>query len=388
MRRPQVMNAEHWRDMVVQFRRDLHRIPELGFSEVKTSAYLRDRLAEMRLIARPIAGTGLLADIVGERGPGRTVALRADMDGLPVQEETTLSFPSEHAGVMHACGHDGHMAMVLAAALRLQAARSDYRGTVRVLFQPSEERPPGGAVKMIAEGALDGVDEIYGLHVWSAQPTGTVELGEGPQMANDDEFTIRIYGRGGHGSEPESTRDAALIAAQTVVNLQTIVSRRVPARRPVVVTCGTLAAGTAFNIIAERAEITGTVRTYDDAMRARVETELRNIAVRTAQMVGARAEVEYTHGYPAVVNHAAAVAKWRAALVAETEVAVRESEPKLAAEDFSYYLQKVPGAFMFVGAAPTEGEPYPQHSSHLEINEDALIVGTEALVRIALASLV
>ncbi len=382
------MNADDWRAVVVQFRRDLHRIPELGFSELKTSAYLRDRLAEMGLSARPMAGTGLIADIAGGRGPGRTVALRADMDGLPVQEETTLSFPSQHQGVMHACGHDAHMAMVLAAALRLQAARDDYRGTVRVLFQPSEERPPGGALKMIAEGALDGVDEIYGLHVWATQPTGTVALSEGPQMANDDEFAIRIFGRGGHGSEPESTRDAALIAAQTIVNLQTIVSRRIPARRPVVVTCGTISAGTAFNIVAERAQITGTVRTYDEAMRARVETELRHIAVTTAQLVGADAEVVYTHGYPAVVNHATAVSKWRDALAADQWIAVSESEPKLAAEDFSYYLQKVPGAFMFVGAAPIEGEPYPQHSSHLEINEDALLVGTQALVRIARVGLV
>lgn len=373
-----------WNALAIRFRRDLHQIPELAFEEFETQAYLREALSEMGIDARSIAGTGLIADIPGRGGSGRMIALRADMDGLPISEETDLAFSSRHPGIMHACGHDGHMAMLLAAAAELNDRR-DYRGAIRLLFQPSEERPPGGAMKMIEEGALDGVDEIYGLHLWAPQPMGTVEVGFGAQMANADEFRIRIQGRGGHGAEPQATQDAVVIAALTVVNLQTIVSRRVPAMAPVVVSCGTIAAGSTFNIIAERAEITGTVRTYDTATQEQVAAAIEHIAKTTAALWGATAEVTYLRGYPAVVNHEAQVKRWLAAL--DPSILVNPAVPKLGAEDFSYYLQRVPGALMFVGAEPDDKVTYPQHSSHLRINEKALQVGREALVAIALASL-
>ncbi len=375
---------DKWNELAISFRRDLHQIPELAFNEVKTQAYLVDALRGMGIEARTIAGTGLVADIQGRTGTRRTVALRADMDGLPIAEETGLEFSSRHPGVMHACGHDGHMAMVLAAAAELQASR-DFPGRVRLIFQPSEEQPPGGAPRMISEGALEGVDEIYGLHLWAPQATGTVELGDGPKMANADEFKLQISGQGGHGSEPEATKDAVLIAAMTVVNLQTIVSRMVPATEPVVVSCGKISAGTTFNIIAERAEILGTVRTYEATMQAEVEAAIAHIAHTTAALWGATAELTYWRGYPAVVNHAEAVQRWLDALNAKLEVS--SGRPKLGAEDFSYYLQHVPGAFMFVGARPDEGPVYPQHSSHLRINERALAIGREALVAVARASL-
>ncbi len=375
---------DDWNALAIRFRRDLHRIPELAFAEVKTQAYVKAALAELGIASTAMAGTGLVAEILGNHGPGRTVALRADMDGLPMMEATGLEFSSLHPGVMHACAHDGHMAMVLAAAAELCTHR-DFRGTVRLLFQPSEERLPGGAVKMIEEGALAGVDEIYGLHLWAPQAVGTVELGEGAQMANADEFRIIIHGHGGHGSEPEATQDAVVIAALTVVNLQTIVARRVPARAAVVVTCGTIAAGRTFNIIAESAEITGTVRTYDGAIQDQVEAVLTQIARTTAQLWGATADVTYVRGVPAVVNHPQPVARWLKALDAEVEL--KPAVPKLGAEDFAYYLQQVPGAFMFVGAEPDEGPTYPQHSPHLQINEKALAIGREALVAIARASL-
>lgn len=238
---------------------------------------------------------------------------------------------------------------------------------------------------MIAEGALDGVDEIYGLHIWAEDPMGTLGLAPGPQMANADEFAIHIRGRGGHGSEPERTKDAVLLAAQTIVNLQTIVARRVPAREPVVVTVGMVRAGDSFNVIAERAELSGTTRTYSDAMRARVETEIRRIVSATAQLAAADASVDYREGYPALVNHPEAVAAWSRAV--REVVTVREVPPRLGAEDFAYYLQRIPGAFGFLGARPEHGEVYPQHSPHLVINEQALAVGTEILVRGARSAL-
>ncbi len=375
---------DDWNALAVRFRRDLHQIPELAFSEVKTQAYLKDALAQMGIAARPMAGTGLVAEIVGKLGRGRAVALRADMDGLPVSEDTGLDFSSQHAGVMHACGHDGHMAMLLAAAAELNQHR-EFSGTVRLVFQPSEERLPGGAVKMIAEGVLEGIDEIYGVHLWSTQPVGTVEVGAGPQMAAADEFRIIIHGRGGHGSEPEATQDAVVIAALTVVNLQTIVSRRVPAQAAVVVSCGTIAAGGTFNVIAERAEITGTVRTYDAAIQSQVESAIGHIAHTTAELWGASAEVTYHRGVPAVVNHPVSVERWLNALA--SAVVIKPAVPKLGAEDFAYYLQQIPGAFMFIGAEPDDAVAYPQHSAHLNINEEALAVGRKALVAAALASL-
>ena len=373
----------NWDRAAVEFRRDLHRIPELAFEERKTQAYLEARLSGWGIDCCRMAGTGLVADIRGDLGDGPIVAVRADMDALPMTEETGFDFASEHPGKMHACGHDGHMAMVLAAAGELNEKR-DFRGTVRVLFQPSEEKG-GGALKMIAEGCLDGVSEIFAVHLWSMQETGTVQLGEGPQMASAEGFQIVIHGRGGHGSEPESTRDAVLIAAQTVVNLQTVVARKVPAREPVVVSCGTLHAGDTFNVIAERAEITGEVRTYDPGIQQRVAAEIRRIAETTAAMSEAVAEVRYMPGCPALFNHGESVRKWLAAL--DPDVRVIPPVPKLSAEDFADYLQRVPGAFMFVGAAPDNGEAFPQHSSHMTINERALGIGEKAILSACKAAL-
>lgn len=367
-----------WREHVVRYRRDLHRIPELGFQEVKTSRYLADALSGMGLSPVKMAQTGLVADIRGRR-EGPTIALRADMDGLPLQEETGLAFASEHPGVMHACGHDGHMAIVLACAERLAADR-DFPGTVRVLFQPSEERPPGGAPQMIAEGCLEGVDEVLGLHLWASDPVGTASVRSGAIMANADQFRIRVYGRGGHGSEPQATQDAVLIASQIVVNLQTVVARRVSPLEPVVVTCGTIQSGVTFNIIAERAEITGTVRTLSAGAQNRVREEMQAIVEATARMHGARAELLYEVGYPAVINHEASVRRLENSLAGV--VTVMHPNPSMGGEDFAYYLHERPGVFFFLGCRP-DGDAYPHHSPHFQLNEDALDVGVEALYRSA-----
>lgn len=366
-----------WEEHVVQYRRDLHQIPELAFQEHKTHEYLWEHLEALGLSPKKLGGTGIIADIDG-RGPGKHIAIRADMDGLPLPEETGLAYSSQHPGVMHACGHDGHMAIGLALAERLVTERQ-FDGTVRMLFQPAEESPPGGALPMIQEGALEGIDEVYGLHLWASDPCGTVGIKPGAMMANADLFTIRIQGVGGHGSEPERTQDAVLIASQIVVNLQTIVSRRVRAFEPAVVTCGTIQGGHTFNIIAESAQVTGTVRTFSLDTQARVEAEIRRIAERTAALYDAQATVEYVKGYPMVMNHEAEAVRWAENLRGLVEV--RTPEPSMGGEDFSYFLHHRPGAFLFLGASEDGRQSPPHHSPHFVINEKALPIGVEVLYR-------
>ncbi|MCY0879451.1 MAG: amidohydrolase [Firmicutes bacterium] len=370
-----------WSDDVVTYRRALHRIPELAFQEEATRDYLEEHLTGLGLAPRRAGGTGLVVDIAGQR-PGPCLAIRADMDGLPLTEETGLNFASEHPGIMHACGHDGHMAIVLALADRL-VAEPMFSGTVRLIFQPAEERPPGGAQRLIAEGALDGVDEIYGLHLWADFPVGVAGIKEGAMMANADQFTVRIQGKGGHGSQPEATQDAVLIAAQTVVNLQTVVSRRVPPLEPAVVSCGTIHGGQTFNIIAETAEITGTVRTLSMDTQRLIEEEIRRIAQGTAALYGAQAELIYDKGYPAVLNHERAVAIWKERLRGLVEVI--RPQPSMGGEDFAYYLQQRPGAFLFLGAKPGHGTAFPHHSPHFVIDERALPLGVEVFYRLICA---
>lgn len=365
-----------WEQDVVKYRRDLHRIPELAFHEFQTRDYLLEHLNTLGLTPRLIKETGIAVDIDGQ-GEGKHIAIRADIDGLPLAEETDLPFSSEHQNIMHACGHDGHMAIVLALADRLAAERK-FRGTVRLLFQPAEERPPGGALDLIEGGVLEGIDEVYGLHLWANDPVGVVGLKGGPMMANADQFTITIKGVGGHGSQPEATKDAVLIAAQTVVNLQTIVSRRVRAFEPAVVTCGTIRSGHTFNIIAETAEVTGTVRTFSPETQSLIEEEIRRIAERTALLYDAKAVVAYEKGYPVVMNHDREAKAWAEKLRGLVEVT--SPEPSMGGEDFAYYLQHRPGAFLFLGCGQEGGSP-PHHSPHFMVDERALPLGVEVLYR-------
>jgi len=360
----------------ITWRRDLHQIPELAFEEVETAAYIERELERLGLKPARLGKTGLMADIEGN-GAGPTVALRADMDGLPLAEDSGEPFSSRHDGVMHACGHDLHMTILL-GTVRALVSRHDFPGRVRVMFQPSEERPPGGAPDLIRRGVLEGVDGVLGLHVWSGYPVGTVALKHGTMMANSDRFRIRVHGRGGHGSEPDTAKDAVLIASQIVVNLQPIVSRRVSPLEAAVVTAGTIQGGVTFNIIAEEAEVTGTVRTLNAGTQALVEQEIRVVAESTARMHGARVDVEYLHGYPAVINHASVVDGWREALAGAVHLI--EPRPSMGGEDFAYYLKERPGAFAFLGAAP-DGEVFPHHSPHFRASEAALPIGVTVLER-------
>ncbi len=360
----------------ITWRRDLHQIPELAFEEFETADYLERELLRLGLSPVRLGKTGLMADIAG-RASGPTVALRADMDGLPLVEDSGEPFSSRHEGVMHACGHDMHMTILLGAIEGL-LARRDFPGQVRIMFQPSEERPPGGAPDLIARGVLEGVDVVLGLHVWSGFPVGTVGIRPGTMMANSDRFRIRIHGRGGHGSEPDTAKDAVLIASQIVVNLQTIVSRRVSPMEAAVVTAGTIRGGVTFNIIAEDAEVTGTVRTLNHGTQALVEEEIRVVAENTARMHGATAELEYMYGYPAVINHGPVVDAWRAAVGRDAHFI--EPSPSMGGEDFAYYLKERPGAFAFLGAAP-DTEVFPHHSPHFRVSEEALPIGVMLLER-------
>jgi amidohydrolase len=358
----------------------LHEYPELSFKEFETAKRIESELKSMGLSPRRMAGTGVVADIQGLNG-GRTVALRADMDGLPVEEENKLDYASKNRGVMHACGHDAHVAMLLGVAKILSGNRDKFRGRVRLMFQPAEEQPPGGAQQLIAEGVLEGVDYVLGQHVLSNIPAGKVAVYYGPLMANSDKFVVRLHGRGGHGSAPHETVDPIVAASYYVVLAQTIVSRRVDPVKAAVVTFGTFNSGYRFNIIAAHAELTGTVRTLDDGTRSIVRTELKKLLDGVCGSMGLLCDFEYEEGYPVVVNNPD-VAK-----VVETAVveilgkdAVLHPDPVMASEDFGYYMKKVPGAFYFLGVGnPDKGITSPQHTPTYNVDEDALKHGVAIL---------
>ncbi|MEM0322076.1 MAG: amidohydrolase [Thermoprotei archaeon] len=374
-----VAQAEGVHSYVVSVRRFLHQHPELSFQEFETANRIEAELRAMGLSPKRMAGTGVVADIEGGH-EGRTVAIRADIDALPVQEENRLEYASKNKGIMHACGHDAHVAMLLGVA-KILKERDDLRGRVRLIFQPAEEQPPGGAQLLIKEGVLNGVDYIIGQHVFSNISAGKVAIYYGPLMANSDKFVVRLHGRGGHGSAPHETVDPIVAASYYVTLAQTIVSRRVDPVRAAVVSFGTFNAGYRFNIIASHAELTGTVRTLDDATRGLVRDELKRLLEGVCSSMGLSYEFEYEEGYPVVINNPD-VAKVVEAAVVDVlgEGAVLHPDPVMGGEDFGYYMQKIPGAFYFLGVGnPTKGITSPQHSPTYNLDEDALKHGVAIL---------
>lgn len=320
-------------------------------------------------------------------GEGPTVAIRADFDALPIQDEKDVPYKSKVPGVMHACGHDAHTSGLLALAAVLAKHRDKIPGTIVFLFQHAEEETPGGAIQMVEDGALDGVDAIFGAHLWSMAPVGKVWISPGPIMANADDFTITIQGKGGHGAVPQETVDSIVIGAQIVNSLQTIASRNVDPLESVVVTVGTFHAGNNFNVIADTCRMTGTVRTFLPEIRDLAERRLTEIATGVAAMMGGTAKVEYGRGYPAVINHEREAELVRqAAIETVGETNVEPLKPIMGGEDFSYYLQRVPGAFVFIGAGnPDVGACYPHHHPRFDIDERAMLISAEVLGRSALA---
>ncbi|HEY3083600.1 MAG TPA: M20 family metallopeptidase [Chloroflexota bacterium] len=370
-------------------RRHIHMHPELGFRETETSAYIQRRLGEIGLPFRAgIATTGVLATIEGTAGRGKTVLLRADIDALPIEEQTGAAYASSNPGVMHACGHDAHTAILLGVARVLHERRHELAGTVKLIFQPCEERAPGGAIKMIEEGVMEGpkVDAAFGLHVTPQLETGQLGYRPGPASAASDRFTITVIGKGGHAARPSSCVDAIVVAAHLVVALQTLVSRETPPIQPAVVTIGAIHAGDAHNVIPGEAIIRGTVRTYDPDLRQQMSDRLRTLAQGIARAMRAEAQVEYTFGYPSLVNDSAMTELARAA---GAEVVgpgnVVEAEQALGGEDMAYFLQRVPGCFFRLGTGNrARGITFGNHHPKFDVDEAALPVGVAALATTAL----
>jgi amidohydrolase len=375
---------------VIADRRHLHEHPELGFEEVETSRFVAERLQALGVeeIRTGIAKTGVTGLIRGGRGPGRTVLLRADMDALPILEENDVPYVSQHAGVMHACGHDGHTAVLLGVARLLMDQRDSFAGTVKLLFQPAEELPPGGAKPMIEAGVLEDphVDAVFGLHVDQDAPVGRISLIAGPAMAAADRFTIVIKGKGGHGAKPQTTIDPIAVGSQIVVALQTLMSREYdPIATGVVSVCAFLS-GSAFNVIPDTAELRGTVRTFTSENRELLSRRVPELVKGIAAAMRAEADVKYDFGYPATINDPEMIELVRevAGDVVGAENVVN-AEPRMGAEDFSYFLQERPGAFFFVGSNnEARGLTWGHHHPRFDIDEAVLGVGVETLAQTAL----
>jgi amidohydrolase len=372
------------RDRLVADRRHLHRHPELGYQEHRTATTIAERLSTLGYTTRTgVGGTG----VIGTRpGPPDTpsVMIRADMDALPVQEETGLPFASTVPGVMHACGHDGHMAVALAVAERL--ANIDLPGGLQFAFQPAEEGGAGAAA-MIRDGALEPTppDTAIGMHLWSSLPTGTVAVTPGPIFAAVDNFAITIHGRGGHAAAPHQTIDPVVVAAHVITALQTVVSRRRNPVEPTVVSVTAVHGGTTHNVIPERATLEGTIRSYGGTFHDELPQIVRAVADGTAGAFGASIELEYERKYPATVNDADVSALMQS--VARTVVGqanVLTDYRVMAGEDMAFFLERVPGCYAFVGCGNAErGTQYPHHSPKFDLDEEALPIAVELLSRTA-----
>ncbi|BBL80296.1 peptidase M20 [Rubrobacter xylanophilus] len=371
-------------ERIVALRREIHREPELGFETAKTAAKVLAALEGLPLeVETGVAQNGVVATLRGaEEGP--VVGLRADMDALPIREETGLPFASEVEGRMHACGHDGHTSMLVGAAHVLSGMRERLAGEVRFLFQPAEEGGGGGRV-MVEEGALEGVDWVYALHLWPGLPFGVASTAGGPTMAAADAFEITVRGRGGHGAMPHLTADAVVAAAHVVTALQTLVSREADPTEPAVLTVGQIEAGSAFNIIPESARLTGTVRTVDEGLRRRMPRRIEELAGGVARGMRTDASLEYTFSYPVTRNdpEAADFALEVASELFGKEAAVEASRPSMAAEDFAFMLEAVPGAYIWLGVGDVPG----LHTPRFSFDERVLPRGAALLAALALARL-
>ncbi|WP_026581422.1 M20 metallopeptidase family protein [Bacillus sp. J33] len=358
---------------IIEWRRDFHKYPELSFNEKRTSKKVAEFLKNFGLDVREnINGYGVTADLIGNRD-GPMIAFRADMDALPIQEETGLPYASAIPGVMHACGHDGHTAILMGAAKRLSLQKENLKGSVRFIFQPAEEVNPGGAIGMIQEGVLNGVKAIFGLHLWSELPSGTFRTCYGPMMAATDRFTIEIDGKGGHGGMPHKTIDSIVLASQLVMSAQQIISRSLDPLEAGVITFGKLQSGSAFNIIADKAVLEGTTRSFTPEVRHTLRAKLEELTDGLAKIYGAAIRLDFQKGYPAVVNH-----EREAKYMLDTARKIFGQEhtglmkPNMVGEDFAYYLKEIPGAFCFIGAGNPKNPVYPHHHPRFEIDEGVL----------------
>jgi amidohydrolase len=370
---------------LVEWRRHLHQRPELGFKEQLTAQLIAQKLQEWGIEHQTgIAQTGIVATIPSNR-PGPVLAIRADMDALPVQEENDVPYRSMHDGVMHACGHDGHTAIALGTAYYLSQHRDDFAGTVKFIFQPAEEGP-GGAKPMVEAGVLKNpdVDAIIGLHLWNNLPLGTVGVRSGALMAAVECFKCTILGKGGHGAMPHQTVDSVVVSAQIVNALQTIVARNVDPIESAVVTVGELHAGTAQNVIAGTARMSGTVRYFNPKLEGYFGKRLEQVIAGVCQSQGASYELDYWHLYPPVINDVkiAELVRSVASEVIETPAGIVPECQTMGGEDMAFFLQAVPGCYFFLGSAnPTKDLAYPHHHPRFDFDETALGMGVEIFIR-------
>ena len=363
---------------VVEDRRAIHRHPELLYQEERTAALVSQRLRDLGItVETGVAGTGVIGLLEGGRA-GKTVLLRADMDALPLQEKADIPFKSEVAGVMHACGHDSHVAMLLGAAKLLTERRDALSGTVKFMFQPAEEGG-AGALRMIEAGLLEGpkVDAAFALHVSPSFYAGEVAVKAGPTHASSDRFTIRVTGRGGHAARPHFAVDPVVIAAHIVTALQTVVSREVSSSDEAVITIGSIDSGTTFNIIPDDALMRGTVRTYSPAVQDLIEKRIPEIAQGVARALRGDAVVEYHRMYPPNINHESGAELIRAAA---NDVfgpgVILPDESQMGGEDFSFLMQRVPGAMFRLGVRRPGSAPCSLHMSDFDLDESSLPAGT------------
>jgi amidohydrolase len=381
-------SARALENRIVADRRTIHSHPEMGYKEEQTSTLVQARLRDLGIKYRSgLAKTGVVAQIKGELGDGPCVLLRADMDALPIDEKSGVPFASEVPGVMHACGHDAHTAMLLGAAQLLMDRRSTFAGTVKLMFQPAEEGG-GGAARMIEDGVLADppVDAAFMLHVSPDLDAGQVSCGPGPQLAGADAFTITIEGQGGHAAYPHLTIDPVVVGAQVVMALQTLVAREVDPTVPAVVTLGSFKAGNVSNVIADRAVLLGTIRAFDNALFAHLEDRLREVVTGVASALRAKAHIEFEMRYPpSVCDPDMAERLGASARTLLGPEAVLVSQPEMGAEDFAFVLQKVPGALLWLGVKhPSWSKPKPVHTATFDIDESALPIGSSAMAGVAL----
>lgn len=376
---------------LVEWRRRLHQRPELGFKELITSEFITQKLQEWGIEHQTgIAKTGIVTTIKGKKSVrahscAPVLAIRADMDALPIQEQNDVPYKSQHDGVMHACGHDGHTAIALGTAYYLSQHQEDFAGTVKIIFQPAEEGP-GGAKPMIEAGVLKNpdVDAIIGLHLWNNLPLGTVGVRSGALMAAVELFDLKIKGKGGHGAMPHQTVDAILVASQVVNALQTIVARNVDPIDSAVVTVGEFHAGSAHNVIADSAHLGGTIRYFNPKYDGYFGQRFEQIVAGVCQSQGASYELEYWQLYPPVINNAeiADLVRSQAEKVVETPIGIVPECQTMGGEDMSFFLQEVPGCYFFLGSANlSKNLAYPHHHPRFDFDETALGMGVEIFVR-------
>ncbi|QLK86910.1 M20 family metallopeptidase [Staphylococcus sp. 17KM0847] len=367
---------------MIEIRRHLHQYPELSFHEEETPQYIADfyKGKDCR-VERDIGPNGLKITIDSGK-PGKTIAIRADFDALPIEEDTGLDFTSKNKGVMHACGHDAHTAYMLILAETLIEMKTAFNGKVVIIHQPAEEVPPGGAQAMIKDGVLEGVDHVLGVHVMSHMPAGNIYYCEGNAQTGRDFFKLKIKGKGGHGSSPHTANDSIVAGSYFVTSLQTIVSRRLNPFETGVVTIGSFDGKGQFNVIKDSVVLEGDVRALTDHTKQTIKNEIIQLTEGLEKMYGVTCELDYTHDYPALYNDPEFTKFVVDAIkCVQTDAIhdIQQCEPQPPSEDFAYYVKERPSAFIYAGAAPECGEVYPHHHPKFDINEQSLRVAAEAV---------